>query len=105
MPTLWLYSENDSFFGPELARNLHKAYTGAGGQAELTMFGPVKDDGHKLWNVYEGQVQWLPVLDRFLLAHGLPTWDRTAIEAKIAAMPMATISGRTFASTRPTVIQ
>ena len=31
---LWIYIENDTFFGPELSRRMHAAYTGAGGNAE-----------------------------------------------------------------------
>jgi len=26
---LWIYIENDTFFGPELSRRMHEAYTGA----------------------------------------------------------------------------
>jgi len=33
-PMLWIYIENDTFFGPELSRRMHDAYTRAGGKAE-----------------------------------------------------------------------
>ena len=47
VPTLWLHSENDSFFGTELVRRMHDAFTASGGAAELTLFGPVGSDGHR----------------------------------------------------------
>ncbi len=80
VPTLWLYAENDSFFGPELVRRLHAAFAGSGGNAELIMFGPVGKDGHQLWTLFAGRKLWLPALDRFLIAQGLPTWDRQPLD-------------------------
>ena len=29
IPTLWIYAQNDKFFGPELVRRMHTAFTGA----------------------------------------------------------------------------
>ena len=84
-PTLWLYAENDRLFAPQLVRFMHAAYGGAGGEAELKMFPPLGDDGHALWNLKDGRRQWLPALDAFLVAHGLPTWDRAALERRIRA--------------------
>jgi pimeloyl-ACP methyl ester carboxylesterase len=75
VPTLWLYAENDSFFGPGLVRRLHGAYTREGGAATLVQFGPVGNDGHKLWDLFAGRMLWLPALDQFLRAQRLPTWD------------------------------
>ena len=81
MPTLWLYAENDSYFGPALVRRMHTAFTREGGDARLDLFGPVGEDGHKLWSLFDGRVLWLPALDRFLRAQGMPTWDPRPIEA------------------------
>jgi dienelactone hydrolase len=75
VPTLWLYAENDHFFGPALVRRMYAAYTTAGGRAKLELFRPVGEDGHQLWRLFDGQTQWLPALDRFLRAENLPTWD------------------------------
>ena len=50
VPTLWLYAENDKLFGVELVRRMHAAYVSNGGAAELKMFPPIPDDGHRLWN-------------------------------------------------------
>jgi len=81
IPTLWLYAENDGYFGPALVRRMHAAYTQGGGVAELDLFGPVGKDGHDLWKLFDGLMLWLPALDRFLRAQGVPTWDPRPIEA------------------------
>lgn len=92
VPTMWLYAENDRLFSPILVRTLHDTYTRAGGNAELTMFPPISNDGHQLWGLFEGRKQWLPAVDEFLAAHTLPTWDRSATEAKLFATRIATTS-------------
>src|ERR1044072_4646783 len=33
VPMLWIYSENDTFFGPALSKRMHEAYVAAGGKA------------------------------------------------------------------------
>ncbi len=38
VPTLWLYAENDSLFGPELVRGMHEAYVKAGGRVDCRCF-------------------------------------------------------------------
>jgi dienelactone hydrolase len=37
VPTLWIYAQNDKFFGPELVRRMHTAFTGASGRANSSM--------------------------------------------------------------------
>jgi tetratricopeptide (TPR) repeat protein len=80
---LWLYAENDRLFPPQVIRFMHAAYAGAGGEAELIILPRLLDDGHELWSKTDGRRQWLPVLDGFLTAHGLPTWNRAALEDRI----------------------
>jgi dienelactone hydrolase len=48
IPELWLYSENDRNYGPAAVRVYHRAFTGAGGTAELHLFPPIGHDGHIL---------------------------------------------------------
>jgi dienelactone hydrolase len=64
VPMLWLYAENDVFWGAEWPKRWHQAYVGAGGKAELKTFGPIGADGHKLLN--EGFAKWRPVVDKFI---------------------------------------
>ncbi len=49
VPTLWLYSENDSYFDPDLSRAMVSAYGGAGGRAVYILLPPFKDDGHTMF--------------------------------------------------------
>ncbi|NOJ41264.1 hypothetical protein [Bradyrhizobium australiense] len=37
IPTLWIYAQNDKFFGPDLVRRIHAAFTGAGGWAQSSI--------------------------------------------------------------------
>jgi dienelactone hydrolase len=68
IPSLWLYSENDRFWGPTLPRRWHTAYVAAGGVAELHMLPPLGQDGHDLMAL--GGDHWRPLLDRFLASLG-----------------------------------
>jgi dienelactone hydrolase len=47
-PMLWLYSENDRNYGPAAIHSYHRAFTRAGGSAELRVFAPIGHDGHIL---------------------------------------------------------
>jgi dienelactone hydrolase len=72
-PALWIYAENDLFFGPDLARQMHAAYVAGGAPAEFVMEPPFGEDGHSL---YAGaQNRWWPLVDGFLRRHSLPTWS------------------------------
>jgi dienelactone hydrolase len=66
IPTLWLYSKNDSYFGPELAHTMASAWTGSGGKADLEILPPYREDGHKIADDRAGWNLWGPIIDRFL---------------------------------------
>ncbi len=68
-PMLWLYAENDLFWGPDIPRKWHEAYTSAGGKAEFAAFGAVSTDGHSLLS--KGMPLWRPVLDQFVTQLGI----------------------------------
>lgn len=72
--TLWIYTANDSFFDPALAAAMHRAYTAAGGVAELHQLGPQGRDGHGLFFSPGRSAVWGPLLERHLaaLASGRP---------------------------------
>jgi dienelactone hydrolase len=80
IPTLWLYAGNDTFFDPRVVERMHAAYAQAGGVAEVHIFGRLKEDGHELGKSFDGNLLWLPALDGFLRAHGLPTWEAEPME-------------------------
>jgi dienelactone hydrolase len=75
VPTLWLYAENDSLFGPELVRGMHEAYAKAGGRVDLQMFPALQQDGHALFVDLNGRIKWLASLDKFLRANQLQSWN------------------------------
>jgi dienelactone hydrolase len=72
VPSLWLYSENDSLFPPALVRNMHDAYAQAGGRTELRMFPPVLGDGHALFMDLAARMKWLRAVDAFMQAQQMP---------------------------------
>jgi pimeloyl-ACP methyl ester carboxylesterase len=65
-PTLWIYSENDTYFPPWLARELHSAFQRAGGRADFVMLPPFCEEGHFVFTDVRGLNQWTPVVNRFL---------------------------------------
>ena len=79
VPTLWIYSENDKFFGPDLAQRMYTAYTGAGGRAQFIKAPAFGDDGHFIYS--RAIPQWTPVVDAFLREQRLGSRE-------IAAMPV-----------------
>ncbi|MBP2232855.1 dienelactone hydrolase [Azospirillum agricola] len=84
VPTLWIYAENDLFFGPALARRLFGAFTQAGGRAEFVQAPANGKDGHFLFSA--AVPLWTPMVDRFLAAHGL------TLRPTLIALPVATLA-------------
>lgn len=68
LPTLWIYTANDSFFAPDLAARLHAAYAEAGAPAHLEPLDPWGHDGHDLFGAPGGSSTWGPILERWLIA-------------------------------------
>jgi dienelactone hydrolase len=65
-PMLWIYTENDSYFAPPIARAMYRAFTSAGGVAEFEQPGPYDSDGHRLFFGPGGSSVWGPLVDRYL---------------------------------------
>jgi dienelactone hydrolase len=66
VPTLWLYTANDSFFEPTLARRMVEAYDTAGGKATLRALGAFAQDGHALAGSEYGVAIWSGPVSQFL---------------------------------------
>ena len=66
VPMLWIYSENDTFFGPALSKRMHEAYVAAGGRAEYHMLPPFGNDGHFLIGSADAIPLWAPLVGPFL---------------------------------------
>ena len=69
VPMLWIYIENDTFFGPDLSKRMHQAFTSAGGQAEYHLLPPFGNDGHFLIGSPDGIPLWSPIVSHFLDNH------------------------------------
>jgi dienelactone hydrolase len=65
-PMLWIYIENDTYFGPALSRRMHEAYTRAGGSAEYHLLPPFGDDGHFFIDSADAVPLWAPLVGSFL---------------------------------------
>lgn len=65
-PTLWLYSENDSYFGPSLAEQMAAAWKKSGGEVEYDPLPAYGAEGHDIADDRAGWDLWGDTLDRFL---------------------------------------
>jgi dienelactone hydrolase len=68
-PSLWLYSENDSYFSPALAKHMFEAFRGAGNPdrpASLRLLPAFAADGHNFIAAEEARTLWAPIVDEFL---------------------------------------
>lgn len=70
VPTLWLYSENDRYWGAELPRKWFKGFVDAGGKGQFVQLPPYKDNGHGIFTGNPGS--WKPAFEAFLQDIGFP---------------------------------
>ncbi|MGY4422479.1 homoserine acetyltransferase [Bradyrhizobium sp. JR6.1] len=63
---LWIYVENDTFFGPALTQRMHQAFTAAGGKAEYHLLPPFGHDGHFFIGSPDAIPIWSPLVTKFL---------------------------------------
>jgi dienelactone hydrolase len=70
VPMLWIYSENDLTFGPEIAQKFYAAFTDGGGKARFIKAPPFEDNGHNLFGK-RGIPIWTPYVDDFLKSQNL----------------------------------
>ena len=68
VPTLWIYTENDQYFGPKYSQAWHQAFVKSGGLAEFNLLPAFAADGHTLFTA--GMPLWEPVVSKFLQVHG-----------------------------------
>ena len=68
LPTLWLYSENDRFWGPDLPKTWFAAFQEAGGKGRFVSLPPYKDNGH---SIFSGNPDaWKAAFEAFIHEHG-----------------------------------
>ena len=69
-PMLWVYTENDLYFGPTYSKAWHAAFVKAGGMADYHLLPPFGKNGHLL---FSGGVEiWSPIVSAFLEKLGFP---------------------------------
>lgn len=66
VPTLWIYTANDSFFEPSLARRMFEAYNAAGGKGVYRPLDAFGRDGHNLAGSDSGVSMWQGPVSEFL---------------------------------------
>src|ERR1700726_4193926 len=66
VPMLWIYAENDTYFGPELTKRMHQAFVEAGGNVEYRMLPPFGSDGHFMIDSADAVPIWSPLVTQFL---------------------------------------
>lgn len=66
VPTLWIYTQNDTFFDAKLSQGMADAYKGAGGNADYRLLPPFGVDGHGLFGAANGVAVWSPLVQSFI---------------------------------------
>jgi pimeloyl-ACP methyl ester carboxylesterase len=74
VPTVFIYSSNDRFFGTALARRMHHAFVGAGGNAEFIEAPASGTDGHGYFS--RNMDDWTPRVESFLVRIGVRRQER-----------------------------
>lgn len=68
VPMLWIYTENDLYWGAEYPKAWLAAFQQGGGRAEFVQFPPHGDDGHSLFTRFPAV--WQPAVREFLQRQG-----------------------------------
>ncbi len=68
VPSLWLYSRNDHYWGPQLPKQWFRTYVAAGGRAQFVDLPAYGDDGHQ--SFAHNPEAWKPAFERFLRSLG-----------------------------------
>jgi dienelactone hydrolase len=72
IPGLWLYTQNDDYWGPKRPKRWHEAFTDGGGTADFIHLPPFRTKGHSFFYKQAAIPIWSPFVDKFLRQHGLP---------------------------------
>lgn len=67
-PTLWLYSENDKYWGKDKPRTWFEAFRAKGGAGEFVQLPPFKTDGHATFR--GNPAAWKPAVEKLLSSLG-----------------------------------
>jgi dienelactone hydrolase len=99
-PTVWFYARNDSYFGPRLAEDLAKVWSGAGGNVEEHILPAYGAEGHAVADDRAGWDLWGASLADFLTR----AREKAASRLQVASDPVPASSAMIETSTlQPTV--
>lgn len=70
IPSLWLYAQNDLYFGATYPKEWFSAFRAAGGTGEFIQFPPQGEDGHQTFS--RAPEVWQPRVAEFLEHNGFP---------------------------------
>jgi dienelactone hydrolase len=68
VPMLWIYTQNDKYFGPDYSQSWAKAYQQGGAALDYRLLPAFGDNGHFLFA--RGAEIWMPLLDEYLKRFG-----------------------------------
>ncbi len=80
VPTLWLYSENDRYWGAELPRQWFNGFIEAGGKGRFVKLPPYKEDGHGIFAGDAGS--WKLAFEEFLQMIGFKGQEAAGLATK-----------------------
>ena len=86
VPMLWLYWDNDKYWGADVPKRWHQAFTEGGGKAELHTLPAAGGDGHNGLNI--DMNTWVPLVEAYLARIG---FDKSGVIARPAATAHARI--------------
>ena len=86
VPMLWLYWENDLYWGADIPRQWHEAWTSGGGKAELHTLPAAGQNGHGALSF--DMDHWVPYADAFFAKLG---FDRPGVPARPPATAFARV--------------
>jgi dienelactone hydrolase len=69
IPMLWIYTHNDSYFGPDLSKRLLAAFRAGGGDVEYHLLPDFGGDGHFMIDSADAIQLWAPLVSEFLKNH------------------------------------
>jgi dienelactone hydrolase len=70
-PMLWVYTLNDTFFRPQIARALFQSFSASGGHAQFEQPEHFDGEGHNLFFGPGGSAIWGPIVERYLTAQSI----------------------------------
>ncbi len=66
IPTLWIYTQNDTYFAPHLSGAMAAAFRAAGGKVDYALLPAFGEEGHFMAERPGSESAWGPVVERFL---------------------------------------